>query len=506
MARLARRDEAAVKITALHVEGFVDKYLLENYDKPAPTPPFHRLMWEDCCSDEQFVAEAAPRDHAKSTAITEGYSLAALLWRNRDFCLIVSNTLPQSIEFLRDIKTELSDNESLRRDFRIKDFLIDREDDVIVRCTDGHQFRIMCKGAEQSMRGTKWAKRKPNLIVCDDLEEDEQVMSEPRRKKFRRWFLRTLLSAGSRDCLFRVVGTILHHDSMLNNLLKETDDPKRKAEDAVWKSRRFRAHRGYNDFRDILWPEKFTEKDLRKIKQRFINQMDPDGYSSEYLNNPIADGSGYFREEDFRDSPDVAKKFYKNMNHYASWDLAVSEKTSANRTACHVAAVDQNKDFHIRHRFADRIDSKKIVDKIFQVQWDFNCVFHIIEEGVLDKAIMPFVHDYMRTHPNEFVVFETYKRQEDKTVLARPFQALMRSGRVYWDSMTEWYQEVKEIFLHFPKGTEDDDIDAAAGFGQKLEMIQEGRTEDEADEDDYFERYGQHQTASNNGANRTTGY
>jgi hypothetical protein len=62
-----------------HIYGFSAGLLAAKYDNPKPIPPFHDEMWKLCCSDTSKVAIAAPREHAKSTAITHAYLLAMVV-------------------------------------------------------------------------------------------------------------------------------------------------------------------------------------------------------------------------------------------------------------------------------------------------------------------------------------------------------------------------------------------------------------------------------------------
>src|ERR1700739_2115945 len=100
-----------------------------------------------------------------------------------------------AIELLTDIAKELRDNEDLIAEFGIKRFVSDAKTDIIVECDDEYQFRIIARGSGQKMRGRKWQGKRPGLIVCDDLEDDEQVESLERRGKFRRWFFLALKPA-----------------------------------------------------------------------------------------------------------------------------------------------------------------------------------------------------------------------------------------------------------------------------------------------------------------------
>ncbi|NBW29481.1 hypothetical protein EBR37_03815, partial [bacterium] len=110
-----------------------------------------------CASENPLVAIAAPRAHGKSTAVSHAYLLAALMFRERKFALIVSDTENQAINFLGDITNELKNNEDLINLFGIKEFIKESQTDIIVEFTDGEQFRVLVRGAEQRVRGLKSA-------------------------------------------------------------------------------------------------------------------------------------------------------------------------------------------------------------------------------------------------------------------------------------------------------------------------------------------------------------
>ena len=128
-------------LTSETIEGFVGSVLAKRFDQPAPIPECHREWWKLCTSKYPFVAIAAPRGFAKSTAITHSYTLACALFRERSFILLISGTEGQSILFLNDLKNELKDNTDIHMLFGIPKFLKDAEIDIIVEMPDGHRFR-----------------------------------------------------------------------------------------------------------------------------------------------------------------------------------------------------------------------------------------------------------------------------------------------------------------------------------------------------------------------------
>jgi len=164
------------KLTAEVVQGFVESLLAKGFDEPVSTPLFHQEIWKLCCDKHRFVAIAAPRSFAKSTVVTHAYTLACILFRERSFVVICSDTETQAVMFLGDIKRELETNEDLINLFGLKKdslgklkYLKDTESDIIVPFKDGGSFRIVAKGSEQKIRGLKWGSKRPDLIICDDL-------------------------------------------------------------------------------------------------------------------------------------------------------------------------------------------------------------------------------------------------------------------------------------------------------------------------------------------------
>ena len=151
------------------VEGFVRVFLAPRMDATKAIPDFHRELWDDFCSDNKKICHAAPRGTAKTTAITFSCTLASVLFRDRDFVVLVSKTEGQVVRFLANIKTELLVNTELREQFGVSKFIKDTETEIVVEMKDGHQFCIIVRGSEQEVRGLQWNGKRPNLIVIDEL-------------------------------------------------------------------------------------------------------------------------------------------------------------------------------------------------------------------------------------------------------------------------------------------------------------------------------------------------
>ena len=317
----------ALKVRVRHVrrglaadspETFARIYLAALFAKPfcrlhrelfALLGPFHERRGN-------HLAVAAPRGHAKSSIVSLAYVLWCLLFQKEPFIMLVSASSDQAVKLLDHVKRQLENNLLLREDFpelegvtRITPW---RKNSILL--PNGAMLLCYCVG--QNLRGARHGKHRPTLIVCDDLEDRLLVGSEEQRLKLSDWFYSTLLKAGSPDTNVAVVGTVLHHSSLLATLLEPAATP-------GWERRRYRAieefgqspqlweqwaelFRGrstfegsagpeaarafYENHRDqleegtrVLWPEMYPVAALMEIRLREGTAS----FEAEYQNQPL---------------------------------------------------------------------------------------------------------------------------------------------------------------------------------------------------------------------------
>lgn len=475
-----------VKLDAALIEGFVKTFLMERFDKAVPVPLMHRAMWEVSTSTDPLVAIAAPRGHAKSTAETHSYTLATLLFKERDYALIVSDTEAQAAAFLHDIKLELTENELLQAGFRVKGLVKDSETEAVCKMEGGHLFKIVAKGAEQKVRGLKWRGKRPNLIILDDVENDESVLNRDRREKLRNWVLNALLPAGSDDCIVRMVGTILHMDAALARFL----------DDKGWTSLRLDAHS--DDFRHILWEDKFPRARLEVIRERYRRQNNPEGYSMEYRNQAVDAGTAFFRKSDFKPLTPIKGP----RERYAAIDFAISLKERADHTAIPVAETAADGILRVIDMRRGHWDAAEIIDEMFAVQKMYKPEIFIAEEGVIEKSIGPFLYAE-QIRRKSYINLATRVPIKDKMSRAQSFKARMRGGGVEFDMDAEWFPTLQAELLAFPRGRYDDQVDGLSWLGLFLDEIAEVDSEEEEDENRYQNEY---RDTDSGGRNPFTGY
>lgn len=262
---------------------------------------------------------AAPRGHAKSTNFTFKDDLHAILYGYKHYIIILSDSSEQAEGFLEDIKTELEENANIIMDFGSLKGDKAWRSGVILTSTN---IKVEAIGSGKKVRGRRHRNWRPDLIVLDDIENDENVNTPEQRRKLKSWFEKAVSKAGDTYTDIMYIGTILHYDSLLNNVLQ---NPRYKAKkyravisEAVntklwdeWESiytnlfdedHEAHARKFYEEHEadmllgtEVLWEEKLSYYDLMEVK---ISEGEA-SFNSELQNDPIDPDNATFNPEWF---------------------------------------------------------------------------------------------------------------------------------------------------------------------------------------------------------------
>jgi len=476
------------------VEALCGVYLSHLYDELRPTPPFHRHCWELYCDTQvESAAVAAPRKHAKTSSLTINFAIAAALFRWQQFILLIGASERLSVLNLLNIKQELDSNQDLKDHFGIKGFVKDTADDIIVSCEDGYQFRIMAVTPGQKFRGLLWNGKRPGLCLGDDIEDDELASNRDRRDDLETWILNAVKPSLREGGLIRIHGTILNDDSVLSRLIKNRS----------WKSIVFRAHESFDDFGNILWPEKFSESRLRKIRQEYIDAGKPEGYSQEYLNNPRDNSKAYLKREQFLAMDPDDYDTYKYVG--CGVDFATSPKPGANRTSFSIGGKDSAGVIHFIDQRVDRLDALGIIEQFFAIHAAWRPQLWFVEGGGIWNLIKPMLFAEM-SRRDIYLNITALIPSKNKAARGASYQARMQARGCRFDKQASWYASFEDENLSFTGYGEaklDDQFDSAALLVRGLDEI----TVDDEDTDGLDEEDSAFMAEQmRQGVSRVTGY
>lgn len=190
------------------------------------------------------LAIAAPRGEAKSTIVSQLHTLYRIVTNQTRYALLVMDSIDQAYPMLDAIKSELEHNPRLSSDFPAVCGVgrVWKAGIILTRTN----IKIQVAGAGKKLRGLRHGAYRPDFVVLDDIENDENVRKPEQRDKLHSWLEKTIMPLGAAGEKLDIVyiGTILHHDSVLNRTLNSP----------AWQTARFRSIIQYPD-NMALWDE-----------------------------------------------------------------------------------------------------------------------------------------------------------------------------------------------------------------------------------------------------------
>lgn len=162
---------------------------------------------------------------AAKTTLMRLFSLWLILRGEKRYAIFIGSTQDLAKETIDLLKTELEDNANLTLDFDIKIGSVWSAEELVFSA-HGVLCKIKSFGAGKKIRGTNFLSMRPDLIICDDIENDENIESKTQRDKLYSWFNKAILKLPSRlnkHYNIIIVGTTLHYDSLLQRLDKRDD-------------------------------------------------------------------------------------------------------------------------------------------------------------------------------------------------------------------------------------------------------------------------------------------
>lgn len=428
------------KLFSKDIESFGSYFFPHHLKKK--TPHFHREIYAKYESTLQRIGIGAPRSHAKSTITGLVYLAWAIVNSKCRFIILVSDTYSQSTLFLEALKSELESNERLTQFYGKLTSDNWSEGEII---TNGVMVKAL--GAGMKVRGLKFRESRPDLVIVDDLENDELVENKDRREKLERWFNGALVPALDKDGRIIVIGTILHYDSLLAKILgKETYLEYDK-----------QTYRAIEEGK-ALWPEHLNLDELEKIKQEYISKGQTSLFYSEYMNDPIDKEAQEFKREWFQYRTQEEVNALDTSN-YLTVDTAISEKSSADYTGFCDNSVDKENKWNLK-AWRARISPTTLIDTIFTLYQNRRYVKIGIEKTIYLQAIKPFIDQEMRKRNIFLPIEELQHNHQAKETRIRGVIPRYESKSVY--HIKNECQSLEDEMLTFPKGINDDTLDATA--------------------------------------------
>jgi len=377
------------------------------------------------------IAIAAPRQHGKTSLVFIGYVLYSILFKKHNYIVVLSSSEEQAKEQLENIKLELENNEKILEDFEFKEKYFSSNKIVI------DDVYIISRGAGSSLRGLLRRGKRPDLIIVDDIEKEIHSESLTMRKKLKNFFYRVVMNLGKDSKIF-VIGTILHYDSLLNELIK-------KGEELGWFVKKYKA---ITDDGKPLNPYLWSLEDLERKKQ----EIGSIAFSYEFLNEPLSEEDRLFREEwiVYYEKDELINK---KLEIIMGIDPALG---SGDYSAIVVVAKDDYQNYYILESIGKKITPDKFIDLILETYLKYKPSIIAIETNVFQKVLKDYLYEKALQRKIVLPIKEVKNTINKESRIAK-LSPLIENQKIKFRKEDRL---LIEQLLLFPKGAHDDLPDA----------------------------------------------
>lgn len=519
---LTGEDGLRRKLGAIDMEFFGRAYFPHYFSRPSPE--FHReldAIWQQGVlkgrypltpADTKAIsrlpgvrrAVAAPRGHAKSTNLTFKGTMHSTLYGYKHYPIIISDSSEQAEGFLDNIRVEFEENTAILEDFGPLAGSVWRSN-VLVTKTN---IKIEAIGSGKKIRGRKHRNWRPDLIILDDVENDENVRTPEQRSKLKNWFDKAVSKSGDDYTDIVYIGTLLHYDSLLAKTLTNPAyrSIKYKAviqfsqADDLWQQWEsiftdlanddreadalafFQAHKAAMlEGTQVLWEEKLSYYDLMVMR---VSEGEA-SFNSEEQNEPINPDDCLFMEEWFEYYNEAEINFCDPVFDFFGFidpslgktkrsDFSAIVTLAKHRSSGYMYVVDAD----IERRHPDRI----IADVLAKERWLRASFGHGYRKlGAETNQFQWFLKEELAKASAKaglYLPIEEVQQTSDKVMRIQTLQPDVKNKYIKFNRR---HKRLLEQLTQFPMGAHDDGPDALEGARSIAKRVKRFRILDRAE-------------------------
>ena len=377
-----------------------------------PFADFHYEMFK--LTEDEKISSAlimAFRGSAKSTIFTLSYPIWSILGKpQKKFVIILGQTQRQARQHLINIRKELECNQLLKGDLGpFKE--VEDEWGSMSLVIPKYNARITAASMEQTIRGMKHMQYRPDLIICDDIEDLQSVKTKEGRDKIHQWISGEVIPAGDKNTKIVFVGNLLHEDSLLMRIKEKIDEGTLDGKLLMIPL--------LDDKGRIAWPGKF--KDMSEVETERKKIANDSAWSREYLLNILSDHERVIHPEwvQFYDTIPEINEDNKFRFCGTGVDLAISQHDSSDYTAMVSALIfgyeDKLKIYILPDIVNERLTFPQTVDQIkmmINTKIAYKRYRMFVEDVGYQKAMIQHINDI--EHDEDKFRIEEFKPKGDK--------------------------------------------------------------------------------------------
>jgi len=413
---------------------------------------FHEEWSEILLRGKGNFAIEAFRESAKTQIVIRANLLHALTFpqKNRSYLVIICATQTTASKKLQEVSREFLASENMRglvSEIRDNSGLA-----LEVHYVTGTKVRIEAYGKGAAVRGLSWGAKRPDLVIIDDPQDEEDARSETVTANDWDWFLSDVYFLGQSTRIF-MIGNNLGERCIIEQVFQFS-------EQLNFTVRRIPI---LDENGNSAWPSKWPVNEIEKERENAEVMGKTDIWYRNKMCQCISPDSQKFKREYFKYydvTPDL-----DTLNIYTTVDLAISQKVNADYSAIVTVGVNSAGHWFVLDVEYGRYDPSTTIDAIFAAvqKWRPICVG--VEVVAYQAALQHFLEKEM---PRRGIFFRItpLKAEKKKEIRIDNIQPRFAVGTVWFRRGAMWLDKLEGELLAYPHGAHDDVIDALAYMEQ----------------------------------------
>lgn len=413
-------------------------YYFPHYHKSA-TPKFHtrasrRMLNRFLKNGHHSEVRHWARGLAKSTLTMMDVLYLVLTGKLKNI-ILTSSTYDAAAEFLEKYRVELDTNTRIIHDYGKQEL---EGSWSYGDFTTRKGTKFMAIGARQSPRGTANAQFRPDCLIVDDFDTDEECMNPDIISKKWDWYTKALFFTVDISSPYLIIwlGNIIAPDCCIVRQSEYAD------------------HTETINIRDdngkSVWPEKNSEEDI----DYQISKVPWAASQQEMFNNPVRQGA-IFKELTWGKVPPLSK--FKFLVAYADPATSTKERTGAGKNSSSYKSLcligNYNGKYYVITAFVDQTSHDKFIDWFYAIR-DYvdgqAAVYYVIENNTLqdpfyEEVFKPKFYAKGRVHGMIPIIPDKRKKPDKFFRIEAELEPLNRLGQLIFNEKEKSNPHMKRM-------------------------------------------------------------
>ena len=415
------------------------KIILKNGKNEVSPASFH-YDWSDLLlKGKKHVAIEGFRESAKDQIVNRSFPLHAITFPSEDmnYIVIIRNNDTQAVKSLDAIHSEAISNpiinqrikRILKKSANVLRYQLEFKDKIIT-------LNIEAYGKGASIRGLANIDKRPDIIICNDLQDLEDSKSDTVQEKDWEWFLSDVKFLGQYTRIF-----------LIGNNLGERCIIERVFADPV--NTGFECHRVKicdDNMENPTWGDKYTIEDIKAERREYDNMGKLPIWLRERLCLAVSDATRLFLESDYMyySKGTIEHIVASAQEVFATLDPASSPKLDSCFRAIIVNARMKDGHWYLIDVPFGRWDSVELMNQMFDVVKKYGIRRFGIEKGHFKQILEPFIYKEMTRRNIRFnIVPIEHAKVGSKLERIKMLQPRFKAKSIWFAQDAEWLPELK---------------------------------------------------------------